>query len=241
MIKKISFVIPVYNESPNIIPLVDELKPVADALATPYEIIFIDDGSSDDSLSLIQQLADKYQCIKYLAFDRNRSKSAALYAGFQYASGDPIVTLDADLQNDPNDIPRMLQLFGEYDVINGWRHKRQDTWNKRVGSKIGNGLRNKLTYERIQDTACCLKVLRADMAKQLKMFRGLHRFLPTLMRLEGAKVTEVKINDRPRLRGQSKYTNAKRAIDGFYDTIAVRWMIKRHLRLVYRENKSNTQ
>ncbi len=237
MTEYISFVIPVYNESPNLVPLIEEFKPVADALETPYEVIFIDDGSTDDSLDLIQKLADHHDCIKYLSFDRNRSKSAALFAGFQYASGNPIVTLDADLQNDPNDIPKMLHYFGDYDVVNGWRYNRQDTWSKRIGSKIGNGFRNKLTYENIQDTACCLKVLRADMAKKLKMFRGLHRFLPTLMRLEGARVTEIKINDRPRLKGESKYTNAKRALDGFYDVIAVRWMIKKHLHLAYKEKK----
>ena len=222
MIELISFVVPVYNEAPNIIPMFTELKSVADALTYNYEVIFIDDGSTDNSLKIIKDLAESEACIKYLSFDRNRSKSAALWAGFQFASGDAIITLDADMQNDPHDIPLMLQYYGEYDLVNGWRYKRQDTLSKKIGSRIGNGFRNILTYEQINDSTCCMKIIRAETAKKIKMYRGLHRFLPTLLRLEGAKVIEVKINDRPRVRGISKYTNARRAISGFYDVIAVR-------------------
>ena len=234
-INKISFVIPVYNEESNIRELYDEIKTVADKLPYDYEIIFVDDASKDNSLKIIKELANKDTCVKYISFETNSGQSAALYAGFQNANGDVIITMDADLQNDPNDIPKMLKYYGEYDVVNGWRYNRRDTFAKRIGSKIGNFVRNWLTNETIKDTGCALKVLRADMVKRIKMYRGLHRFLPTLMRLEGAKVIEVKVNHRPRLYGESKYTNLKRAKEGLYDVIAVRWMIKRHLKIKVKE------
>ncbi len=139
--------------------------------------------------------------------------------------------MDADLQNDPADLPDMLCYYGDYDMVTGWRHNRQDCLSKKIGSRIGNGFRNWLTEENIHDTGCSLKVMRAEMLKRIKMFRGLHRFLPTLMRLEGARVKEIKVNHRPRLHGESKYTNLRRGIEGFYDVIAVRWMIKRNLNI----------
>ncbi|MEZ4484650.1 MAG: hypothetical protein R2864_08645 [Syntrophotaleaceae bacterium] len=147
-----------------------------------------------------------------------------------------IVTMDADLQNNPADIPRLLDYFGKYQMVNGWRADRQDTWSKKVGSRIGNLVRNRLTWENIHDTGCSLKVMDAAMLKRIKIFRGLHRFLPTLMRLEGARFIEVKVDHRPRHAGNSKYTNLRRGIEGLYDVIAVRWMIKRHLQVPIKED-----
>jgi dolichol-phosphate mannosyltransferase len=235
-IRKISFVAPVYNEAPNVRRLVDELRGVADGLGRDYEVLLVDDGSTDGSLAAIKALAEEDPRIKYLSFERNAGQSAALYAGFQRAGGDVIVTLDADLQNDPADIPRLLELFGPYDMVTGWRARRMDSLSKRIGSRIGNFVRNRLTRESIRDTGCSLKVMRADMARRMKIYRGLHRFLPTLMRLEGARVAEVRVNHRPRLHGTSKYTNLKRGVEGLYDLIAVRWMIKRHLAVRVKES-----
>ena len=147
----------------------------------------------------------------------------ALYTGFQHAKGDVIITLDADLQNDSADIPAMLEHYGDHDMVTGWRQNRQDTISKKIGSKIGNGFRNWMTAETIHDTGCSLKIMRADMLKRIRMFRGLHRFLPTLMRLEGARVMEIPVNHRPRLHGVSKYTNWRRGIEGFLDVLAVKW------------------
>ena len=152
-------------------------------------------------------------------------------AGLAHSSHPIVITLDADLQNDPADIPAMLQYYGDYDMVTGWRFNRQDSWSKKVGSRIGNFVRNWLTGETIRDTGCSLKIMNAAMAKRIKMFKGLHRFLPTLMRLEGARVLEVKVNHRQRHAGVSKYTNLRRGIEGLYDVIAVRWMIKRHIDL----------
>ena len=234
-IGKISFVIPVFDEEENISPLAGEILTEAGKLGLPFEILFIDDCSRDKTLSAIKELAQTAPEVRYISFAENRGQSAALSAGFQEASGDTIITMDGDLQNDPADIPLMLARYGEYDMVTGWRHCRQDTFFKKIGSLIGNTFRNRMTGETIRDTGCSLKVMRASMAKRIKMFRGMHRFLPTLMRLEGARVIEVKVNHRMRIHGKSKYTNLKRGIEGFHDVLAVRWMIRRNLTLPIRE------
>jgi dolichol-phosphate mannosyltransferase len=228
-IEKISFVIPVFNEEENILPLFQEIKQIADTLGHSYEVILVDDCSTDKSLAVIRELAGRFDMVRHVSFPTNRGQSAALGAGFLEATGDVIITLDADLQNDPRDIPSMLELYGDYDMVTGWRFRRNDSLSKRVGSKIGNFTRNLLTGETIHDTGCSLKVMRADMLKRIKMFRGLHRFLPTLMRMEGARVIEVKVNHRPRVHGVSKYGNYRRAIEGFHDLLAVRWMLQRYV------------
>lgn len=234
---KISFVVPIYNEEENIPKLVEEILAVAPDLSEDYEILLVDDCSSDGSLQLLRKLAAEVAQLRYLSFARNCGQSAALYAGFQAASGDVIITMDADLQNDPADLRQMYRHYGEFDMVNGWRFNRQDTLSKKIASRIGNGFRNWLTKETIHDTGCSLKIMNAAMLKRVRIYKGLHRFLPTLMRLEGAKVIEVKVNHRPRLYGESKYTNLRRGIEGFYDVIAVRWMQSRHLSIEVKEEK----
>jgi len=226
---KMSFVIPVFNEADNLLPLYNELKEVADTIGQPYEIIFVDDGSSDNSQSVIHSLVEGSQAVRLLSFPKNRGQSAALAGGFLVANGSIIITLDADQQNDPRDIPLMLKAFGPYDMVNGWRWQRRDTVSKRFASRIGYLMRNLLTGDTIKDTGCSLKVMRADLAKRIRPFRGMHRFLPMLMRLEGARVFEIPVNHRPRIRGNSNYSNLRRGIEGFQDLLAVRWMIKRHI------------
>lgn len=232
---KISYVIPVFDEEENLPLLYSEINRVSAIVGYDYEIILVDDCSRDKSLSVIKEMAEKDSHVKYIAFAKNTGQSAALYAGFQYASGDIVITMDADLQNDPGDIPEMLKLYGEYDMVNGWRYSRKDTLSKKIASKIGNTIRNAVIKEDIHDTGCSLKIMRADMLKKIKMFKGLHRFLPALMRLEGAKVVEMKVNHRHRQFGVSKYTNLRRGIEGLYDLISVRWMMKRHLKISIRE------
>ena len=235
--EKISFVIPIYNEEENIPQLVEEIEAVAPDLCNSYEILLVDDGSSDGSLEVIQQQADQNRHIRSLSLACNSGQSAALSAGFQAAGGDVIITMDADLQNNPADLRQMIEHYGEYDMVNGWRFNREDSWSKKIASKIGNGFRNWLTRETIHDTGCSLKIMNATMLKQIHIYRGLHRFLPTLMRLEGAKVIEVKVSHRQRRYGVSKYTNLRRGIEGFYDVIAVRWMQSRHLTIEIKEEK----
>lgn len=234
---KISFVVPIYNEEENIPKLVEEIEAVAPDLSDDYEILLIDDCSSDNSLQILRDLSRTITPLRYLSFARNCGQSAALYAGFQAARGDVIITMDADLQNDPADLRQMIEHYGEYDMINGWRFNRQDTWSKKLASRFGNAVRNWLTNETIHDTGCSLKIMNATMLKRIRIYKGLHRFLPTLMRLEGAKVIEVKVNHRERLFGESKYTNLRRGIEGLYDLIAVRWMQSRHLNIDVKEEK----
>jgi dolichol-phosphate mannosyltransferase len=227
--KKISFVVPIYNEEENLPRLIEEILAVAPDLGGGYEILLVNDCSSDNSLQVIREQAGRNGRIRCLSLARNSGQSAALYAGFQAATGEVIITMDADLQNDPADLRQMIKFYGDYDMVTGWRFNRQDSWSKKIASRIGNGFRNWLTRETIHDTGCSLKIMNAAMLKRIHIYRGLHRFLPTLMRLEGAKVIEVKVNHRQRLHGVSKYTNLRRGIEGFYDVLAVRWMQSRHL------------
>lgn len=238
--EKISFVVPVFDEEDNIRPLCNEIKKVAEKLGGQYEIILVDDCSRDRSLQIIKELAAADSALKYIAFEKNTGQSAALYAGFQKAGGDVIITMDADLQNDPADLPEMMKFYGEYDMVNGWRYQRKDTFAKKIASRVGNTIRNSVINEDIHDTGCSLKIMRADMLKKVKMYKGLHRFLPAMMRMEGAKVKEVKVNHRARVHGVSKYTNLKRAKEALYDLICVRWMQKRHLDIQIRETNADS-
>jgi len=235
---KISFVVPIYNEEENISKLVQEILAVAPEISSDYEILLVDDCSTDGGLELIRNLAEQNQKIRPLALARNSGQSAALSAGFQAATGEVIITMDADLQNDPADLRQMINHYGDYDMVNGWRFDRQDTLSKKIASKIGNGFRNWITKETIHDTGCSLKIMNAAMLKRIHIYKGLHRFLPTLMRMEGARIIEVKVNHRQRQFGESKYTNLRRGIEGFYDVIAVRWMQQRYLKIEIKEEQS---
>jgi glycosyltransferase involved in cell wall biosynthesis len=229
-INKISLIIPVYNEEENLRDLYREISGAFAGLACGWEMVLVDDGSTDGSLSIIHELAAADLRVRYVSFARNCGQSAAFAAGFRYAGGDVVVTLDADLQNDPADIPAMLEVYRQgVDMVIGWRARRQDTFVKRWASRFANWVRNGISRETVRDTGCSLKVMRAEMVRAIPMFTGMHRFLPTLMKLEGAKVAEVPVNHRPRSRGVSKYGIWDRAWASAYDLLAVRWMQKRHI------------
>lgn len=230
-ISKISLIIPVYNESENLRALHAEIVRALSGVEEPWEILLVDDGSSDDSLSIIRSLAEADSRVRFVSFARNCGQSAAFAAGFRFASGDVLVTLDADLQNDPADIPAMLRAYAQGpDMVIGWRAKRQDSFAKRCASRFANWVRNVISRETVRDTGCSLKVMRADMARNIPMFTGMHRFLPTLMKMQGAVVEEMRVNHRPRYKGTSKYGIWDRAWSSAYDLLAVRWMQKRHFR-----------
>ncbi len=234
----VSVVVPAYNEEDNIPLLVQELRAALDPLGLVWECIFVDDGSQDTTLEVLKALArEQPGCLRYLSFQRNCGQSAAFAAGFQAARGAVIVTLDADLQNDPADIPAMLQVYQGQgcDMVIGWRAKRKDTAAKRLASRFANAVRNYVSRETVRDTGCSLKVLRADLAKRLPMFTGMHRFLPTLMKLEGARVEEIPVNHRPRCHGKSKYGIFDRALRTWSDLLAVRWMQMRYIRYHIKE------
>lgn len=225
-----SVVVPVHNERENIKPLVAAVLPVMEKLGEPFELLLVDDGSTDGTSELLDQLAASHHRIRVLHFVENCGQSAALAAGFAHALGRVIVTLDADLQNDPEDIPSLLALLGQYDAVVGIRAQRHDSAWKRFSSRFANAVRNWLTREDIRDTGCSLKVFKAEAIKKVRMWNGAHRFLPTLLKLEGYSVTQVPVRHRPRQAGRSHYGTWDRAFRGLRDALGVRWLQDRQIR-----------
>ncbi len=232
-----SVVLPIYNEAGNLRPLFSEIEAVMARIGAPWELVCVDDGSTDNSLALIRDYAARFPQVHYLHFKQNTGQSAALAAGFQTARGEYIITLDSDRQNDPADIPQLLTYLEQYDMVTGWRVERNDNLIKRFSSWFANGVRNYFSQETIKDTGCGLKIMRATYLKRIKMFKGMHRFLPTLMKLEGARVIEVPVSHRPRIAGVTKYGTWERAFGGLRDLLAVRWMKDRFIR--YEIGESN--
>lgn len=226
---QLSLVIPVFNEEENIPLLLAEIRAALDPLPLAYEVLWVDDGSTDASPAVLRGLAAGDPRLRVIRLRRNSGQSAALGSGFRAARGETIVTLDADLQNDPADIPLLLAELERsgVDLVCGVRAKRQDDWVRRASSRIANRIRNRLTHENITDTGCTLKAFRAEFLRPLPMFTGMHRFLPTLVRLEGARVKEIPVHHRPRLHGQPKYNISNRIWRALADLFAVRWMQKR--------------
>ncbi len=234
----VSIIVPVFNEEDSLGALLGEIEAAMGRLDKAWEVVFVDDGSTDGSLSVLRALAKGKPHVRYIAFARNCGQSAAFKAGFEAAAGDALVTMDADLQNDPRDIEVMLGLYESgYDMVIGWRACRRDTWAKRWGSRVANRVRNRLTRESVCDTGCSLKVMDAAMARRVPMFTGMHRFLPTLLKLQGARVAELAVNHRPRRFGLSKYGNWERLKAGLGDLVAVRWMQSRWFNYEIKESK----
>lgn len=236
--EKFSVVLPVYNEQDNLETLFAEIRRAADSTGRPWEAVFVDDCSTDRSLSIIRGLAERHPEVRYVAFAQNRGQSAAFCAGFDAVDSQVVVTMDSDLQNDPADIPKMLAAFGdECEMVIGWRAKRKDTLVKRLSSRIANAIRDWFTDDGVHDTGCSLKVMRADLLRRLPRFRNMHRYFPILMKMQGARIREVKVNHRQRFSGVSKYGTLDRALAGIYDLIGVQWLIKRHIDYAVKEKK----
>lgn len=233
---KYSVVIPLKNEEENIKDLVHELEPVMIQLNQPWELICIDDGSTDKTLEVLKNLSKDKPYLKILVFERNYGQSSAFDAGFKAAIGEFVITLDGDRQNDPNDIPKLLKEMHDADLVSGHRVNRKDPISKKITSRIANKIRGLLCEDQVNDTGCSLKVYRLSCLKKIKMFNGMHRFLPALFKIEGFRIKEVPVNHRERVKGQTKYNVFNRSFNTISDMLAVRWMKKRHLN--YRiENK----
>jgi dolichol-phosphate mannosyltransferase len=228
-------VVPVYNEEENLPTLLREIRETLDPLQRSYEVLFVDDGSKDRSLEVLRGLLPENPMVRVLAFERNAGQTAALDAGFKAAQGTVVITMDADLQNDPHDIPLLLRELDRFDVAVGWRAKRRDSLVKKLTSRVGNRARNWLTRENIADTGCSLKAFKREAIRPLKLYKGMHRFLPTLCKMEGFTVTQVKVNHRPRVHGETKYGVLDRLRATLPDVLAVRWMQSRVLRYRVRE------
>ncbi len=203
----ISIVIPAYNEEENIPVLYERLKKVLDSLGKDYEIIFVDDGSEDRTPEVLKEIAEKDKKVKVIRFRRNYGQTAAMYAGFEHAKGNVIITMDADLQNDPEDIPKLLEKMEEgYDIVSGWRKDRKDPFlSRKLPSKIANWIISKVTGVELHDYGCTLKAYRAEIAKRYRLYGDMHRFLPALAKRFGARITEIPVRHHPRLYGRSKY------------------------------------
>lgn len=232
---KYSVIIPIKNEEENIKELISEIEPVMDGLSQPWELICVDDGSTDQSLSILQNLCKNKPYIRILSFTRNYGQSAAFDAGFKAARGDFIITLDGDRQNDPADIPKLTATIADCDLVVGWRKNRKDKFQKKIISQISNAVRSRLCQDGIHDTGCSLKVYRNQALQQIKMYQGMHRFLPALFKIEGLRVKEIPVNHRERKKGVTKYHFFNRSLGPIIDMFAVRWMHFRKLKYQIRE------
>jgi glycosyltransferase involved in cell wall biosynthesis len=228
----LSVVIPVYNEEENLPPLWAELRGVLEGLGRTFEVVFVDDGSHDRSAEIVRGFREADPRVRLVRLKANAGETAATDAGFKAAVGSIVVTMDADLQNDPADLPVLLAQLDTWDAATGWRVDRGegDTWVRRLSSRVANRIRNAISDETIQDSGCTYRAFRRECLRDLALYRGFHRFIPTLLRMRGFRVIEVPVRNRPRRFGQSKYGIMNRAFVAFADLLVVRWMKSRLLR-----------
>jgi dolichol-phosphate mannosyltransferase len=227
---EISVIVPLYNEQGNVRQLQAELNEVLRPYA--HEILFVDDGSTDRTVSEI----DRTGSTRVLRFEANQGQSAAILAGISAARGRVLVLIDGDLQNDPRDIPRLLEKLDQgYDLVCGYRAHRQDSWFKRVQSRIANAIRSRFTKDGVRDTGCTLKAMRKECRESLVPFSGMHRFIPALIKGFGYRLIEMPVSHRPRGYGTSKYRFGNRAWRATIDMLGVRWLLGRQLRTRFRE------
>lgn len=236
---EISIVLPVYNEAESLPVLAREITAAMEPLGRAFEVLYVDDGSADSSLQALLRVAAEDSRARVIRLRRNQGQSAALVAGFRRARGEVLVTLDSDLQNDPADIPRLIAALEEgegWDLVSGVRAKRQDSWVRRLSSRIANRVRSAVTGDGITDVGCSLKAYRTEVVRELPfVFQGMHRFLPALVRMRGgpkeraARIREIPVNHRPRRYGEAKYGIGNRLFRALADLLAVRWMAKRSI------------
>ncbi len=219
-----SLVIPVYNEARNLETLVDEIAAALAAETGRYELVFVDDCSTDASFELLTGWLGEKPGLRVLRLGRHAGQSAALAAGIQAAHAPVIVTLDADLQNDPQDIPRLLAALADCDIVSGIRAQRQDSTLRKLSSWVANGVRRWVIGDSVQDVGCSLKAYRREWLGQIPFFNGIHRFLPGLLEARGARVRQVAVRHRPRLHGESKYGVHNRLWRGLLDLVGVSWL-----------------
>jgi glycosyltransferase involved in cell wall biosynthesis len=219
----VSIIVPALNEEKNISLLFTEIKKAMNCMKHSYEVIFVDDGSTDNTLKQILLLAKKDKKVKYIKFKRNFGKASALSAGFKYAKGNIIITMDADLQDDPRDIPRFIEKLKDCDLVAGWRYKRRDKFFKKLFSKIFNKLAVMLTNVRIHDFNCGFKAYKKEVIKSIKIYGELYRYIPSLAKQKGFKVRELKVRHHRRKHGITKY-GTSRLMRGFLDLITVNFL-----------------
>lgn len=222
----ISIVIPLFNEEENVEEAYLRVKEALSAMGKDYEIIFVDDGSRDGTLSILKGITDRNKKVRVISFRRNFGQTAAMSAGFDYARGKIVIPMDGDLQNDPKDIPRLIAKVEEgYDVVSGWRKERKDTFlTRRLPSMTANWLISKITGVHLHDYGCTMKAYRKEVVQNLNLYGEMHRFLPALASIYGVKVAEVEVQHHPRLRGKSKY-GLSRILKVFLDLMTVKFLL----------------
>jgi len=223
--RKVSLIVPLFNERDNVSELAATVETVMDASGMSYELLMIDDGSTDGTGELLRQLQKMHPHLKIIQFRRNFGQTAAMAAGFKHARGEVIVPLDGDLQNDPADIPKLIARLEEgYDVVSGWRRKRQDKlFSRIIPSRLANFLIGAITGVKLHDYGCTLKAYRKEVVEHLNLYGEMHRFIPAIAHWTGARVTEVEVNHRPRARGRTKY-GLSRTIKVILDLVTVKFL-----------------
>ncbi|MXV72924.1 glycosyltransferase family 2 protein, partial [Candidatus Poribacteria bacterium] len=203
----LSIVVPVYNEEDNVRPLFEKIKTVCEAIGVAYEVLFVDDGSRDKTFTVLSELSEQAPQLAVIRFQKNAGQTAAMAAGFEFARGQRIISMDGDLQNDPSDIPKLLEKLDEgYDLVCGWRKERQDKFlTRRVPSIVANWIIGKVTGVPIHDNGCSLKAYRASVIKQVSLYGEMHRFIPAMSTVAGARIAEIVVTHHPRRFGKSKY------------------------------------
>ena len=231
---ELSIVIPVFNEEENILHIVESLEPVLDSCGRSYEIIFVDDGSTDGTFSELKNAHDKNPRIKSIKFRRNFGQSAALKAGFDYAMGVVVISMDGDMQNDPADIPVLLEIIEneDYDVVCGWRSERKDSISKKAFSKVANVIRRNITGDFIHDSGCTFRAYRNECVKDLDLYGETHRYIPAMLLWKGYRISEVKVKHHQRKYGVTKY-NWRRIAKGFLDLIVISFWQKYSVRPIH--------
>jgi glycosyltransferase involved in cell wall biosynthesis len=223
---RLSIIIPCYNEEESICVFYEALRKVLEGLKQKAEIIFIDDGSTDNSLRLLRDLSSTYQNVHHIAFRKNMGKAAALQAGFRNCSGDIVITMDGDMQDDPEEIPRFIEKINEgYDVVSGWKFHRLDPVEKRLASKFFNQTVSLLSGIKLHDFNCGFKAYRGTVCQAINLYGELHRFIPVLLHRKGFTIAEIKVNHKKRKFGRSKY-GIKRYLRGLFDAISVSFLNK---------------
>jgi len=225
---EISVIVPCYNEEDNIEPLVRELTGVLRPLQKAFEIVYVDDGSTDKTAARVEEMKSAIPELKLVKHLRNFGSSAAFMSGFESSTGRILVTLDGDLQNDPGDIPLLLKELERCDMVCGIRVKRRDNIVRRISSVVANKIRDLVLKDGIKDSGCAFRAFKRDVLVNLIMFKGLHRFLPALCQIHGFQVRQIPVNHRPRLKGVAKYGISNRLFVGIHDLLAIRWYRKRH-------------
>ncbi len=225
----ISVVIPIKNEEENALLLAEEVNNAFKSQSWEWECIWIDDGSTDKSNEILTAISEKNPRHKLITLEENAGQSAAFHAGFHAAKGKIIATIDGDRQNDPADIPLVVEkiISEDWDMVNGYRATRNDNWWRKMVSKIGNGVRNAVTGKTVRDVGCSTRAFKRECVQELPRFKGMHRFLPTFVSMQGFKITEIPVNHRQRELGTSKYTTWNRMWVGIADVTGVLWLRKR--------------